>query len=76
MATGTGKGFDDSKAFRFITPDGGGEGLFAHFSTIKPNGVGTLAEGQSAQAAGQPFPPRSPSWPKKNCLKCKASLRM
>ena len=49
MATGTVKWFNDSKGFGFITPDGGGEDLFAHFSQIQAGGFKTLAEGQRVQ---------------------------
>ena len=44
--TGTVKWFNDAKGFGFITPDGGGEDLFAHFSSIQMNGFNTLKEGQ------------------------------
>jgi CspA family cold shock protein len=47
MATGKVKWFNETKGFGFITPDQGGEDLFAHFSQINMNGYKTLQEGQS-----------------------------
>jgi CspA family cold shock protein len=47
--TGTVKWFDEGKGFGFITPDGGGKDLFAHFSEIQGTGFKTLAENQRVQ---------------------------
>ena len=46
MSTGIVKWFNESKGFGFVTPDNGGEDLFAHFSAINMNGYKTLREGQ------------------------------
>ena len=46
MANGTVKWFNDTKGYGFITPDGGGDDLFAHFSAIQGGGFKTLKENQ------------------------------
>ena len=56
MANGTVKWFNDAKGFGFITPENGGDDLFAHFSAIQGNGFKTLAEGQKVSYETEPDP--------------------
>lgn len=49
METGTVKWFNNAKGFGFICPEGGGEDIFAHYSTIQMDGYRTLKAGQSVQ---------------------------
>lgn len=46
METGIVKWFNSEKGYGFITPDGGGKDLFAHFSAIQGSGYKSLEEGQ------------------------------
>jgi CspA family cold shock protein len=46
MAEGTVKWFNADKGFGFITPDGGGSDVFAHFSAIASSGFRSLDENQ------------------------------
>lgn len=42
MEKGTVKWFNNAKGFGFICPEGGGEDIFAHYSTIQMDGYRTL----------------------------------
>ena len=49
MAVGTVKWFNADKGYGFITPDGGGPDVFAHFSAISSNGFRSLDENQRVE---------------------------
>ena len=49
MAQGTVKWFNAEKGYGFITPAGGGQDLFVHFTAIQSDGYRTLEEGQAVE---------------------------
>jgi CspA family cold shock protein len=49
MAVGIVKWFNAEKGFGFITPDGGGPDVFAHYSAISSNGYRSLDENQRVE---------------------------
>jgi cold shock protein len=49
VTSGTVKWFNGDKGFGFITPDGGGADVFAHFSAIASSGYRTLEENQRVE---------------------------
>ena len=49
MPTGRVKWFNDKKGYGFIEPEGGGEDIFVHHTSIMSDGFRTLAEGQNVQ---------------------------
>lgn len=49
VSTGTVKWFNDAKGYGFITPEGGGQDLFAHYKEIEGSGFRSLQEGQRVE---------------------------
>ncbi|AOW52863.1 TPA: cold shock domain protein CspD [Legionella pneumophila subsp. pneumophila] len=47
MARGEVKWFNNAKGWGFIIPEGGGEDIFVHFSSIHGTGYKTLVPGQA-----------------------------
>jgi CspA family cold shock protein len=49
LSVGTVKWFNAEKGFGFITPDGGGADVFAHYSAIASSGYRSLDENQRVE---------------------------
>ncbi|GAA0716198.1 cold-shock protein [Dactylosporangium roseum] len=49
MAFGTVKWFNGEKGFGFISQDGGGDDVFAHYSAISASGFRNLEENQRVE---------------------------
>ncbi len=47
MARGEVQWFNNAKGWGFIIPEGGGEDIFVHFSSIQGTGYKTLTPGQA-----------------------------
>lgn len=49
MAAGKVKWFNNAKGYGFILPEGGGDDLFVHYSSIQMDGYKTLKAGQDVE---------------------------
>ncbi|HEC12046.1 MAG TPA: cold shock domain protein CspD [Acidiferrobacteraceae bacterium] len=49
MPKGTVKWFNAAKGYGFISPQSGGDDIFAHFSSIEMEGYRTLKRGQEVE---------------------------
>lgn len=49
MTTGIVKWFNNAKGFGFVSPDEGGDDVFAHFSAIEMDGYKSLKQGQKVE---------------------------
>ena len=49
MTNGIVKWFSNSKGYGFISPEQGGDDIFAHFSSITMDGYKTLKKGQKVE---------------------------
>jgi len=49
MTNGTVKWFSNTKGYGFISPEQGGDDIFAHFSSIAMDGYKTLKKGQKVE---------------------------
>jgi cold shock protein len=54
LATGAVKWFSGEKGYGFISPDGGGDDVFVHFSKIEGSGYRSLDEGAKVQFETEP----------------------
>ena len=56
MSIGTVKWFSNAKGYGFISPETGGDDVFAHFSAITMEGYKTLKKGQTVDFESTPGP--------------------
>ncbi|MBT1180448.1 cold-shock protein [Bifidobacterium sp. CP2] len=56
MAQGTVKFFSNGKGYGFITPQGGGDDVFVHYSVIQGEGFKTLNEGDQVEYEAEKGP--------------------
>jgi CspA family cold shock protein len=56
MINGKVKWFSESKGYGFIAPEGGGDDIFVHYSSIKSEGFRTLSEGQNVSYVAEQGP--------------------